>query len=275
MDAICLALDGTTAYAAYSDGVFPATLRLATRKGNTWSVEDIDQDALETSAAIDADGVLHLVYHTVQYPGERLVHAWRAPTGWQYESLLTQHEFFGQPLKQSLFVTGNWPAMTRDFAGRLSLAFGLFVGNGQASGSALTVAVLHDGVWVPRKIGPGLTGYGTAIAADRSGIVHVATGKPIHGGQVGTVAVQLKGRKLALRVDPPQAGTITDELTGLQCNDKLVEQIYPGTELTLSVTAARGFTFVEWARDASGSDSSCQVTMDQARRVEARFEPSP
>jgi hypothetical protein len=278
-DGTSLAVDGATVYATYSEGNSPATLRLATRVADAWTMEDIGQEALDTSLATDADGVLHVVYHSVEYLNEQLVHAWRAPSGWQYESLVTWHDIFGQPLKQKYLASGNWPTMTRDSAGRLYLAFGLFVNlkKSDAWGSALAIAELKDGIWVPRKFGPGLTGFGTAIAVARSGIVHAATGKPTsgRGGTIGTLAVQLNGRKLSLAVNPPEAGTITDELTGLQCTDSLVERIYPGTDVTLVATPAPGYAFVEWAKDGTGPDSSCQVTLDKARKVEARFEPSP
>ncbi len=243
----------------------------------TWTMEDIDHAVIETSLATDADGVVHLVYHS-DYSNERLVHAWRAASGWQSETLVTWHDIFGQPLKKSLIASGDFPTMTRDDAGHLYLAFGLFLNatKSDAWGSALAVATLKDGVFVPRKFGPDLTGFGSAIAVAHSGIVHIATGKAMSpGGAIGTMTVELKGRKLSLVVAPPEAGVITDELTGLQCTDTLVEQIYPGTEVTLSATPAPGYTFVEWAKDGSGSDSSCHVTMDQARKVKARFEPSP
>ena len=44
-----------------------------------------------------------------------------------------------------------------------------------------------------------------------------------------------------------------------------------GTEVTISVEAAKGYRFVGWEGDASGSDRSITLTMDEPRTVTARF----
>ena len=112
-----------------------------------------------------------------------------------------------------------------------------------------------------------------SIAVTRSGIVHAVASRNTPGAWSDTLALQLKGRKLSLRVVPPLAGTITDSVTGLSCDHKLVENYYPGTAVTLTATPAPGFVFAGWAAVASGTEPECSVTLDKSRKVVARFEP--
>jgi uncharacterized repeat protein (TIGR02543 family) len=44
-----------------------------------------------------------------------------------------------------------------------------------------------------------------------------------------------------------------------------------GTEVTVSARAAKGYRFVSWEGDASGSDRSITVTVDAAKTITARF----
>jgi len=44
-----------------------------------------------------------------------------------------------------------------------------------------------------------------------------------------------------------------------------------GTEVTISAKANKGYRFVSWEGDASGSDRSITITVDEAKTITARF----
>ena len=263
------------------DGVVYATftasnvmLRLATRDEGVWSIEDIDE-GLNGGLAFDAEGVPHVVHRIdLEVGGEKeLRHAWRVDDTWQHETLLTSTSLFGVPIGNGIQLHGDQADLIADPGGRIQMVFRLGASKGGATGSAVMTATFQDGLWLPRKLGPANAGSDPSIAVTRSGIVHAVTAKQTSGPSDATLALMLKGRKLLLRVTPPLAGTITDTVTGLTCDHKLVENYYPGTEVTLTATPAPGFVFAGWASAGSGTEPECVVTLNKSRKVVARFEP--
>jgi hypothetical protein len=44
-----------------------------------------------------------------------------------------------------------------------------------------------------------------------------------------------------------------------------------GTDVTVRATAAKGYRFLSWEGDASGSDRSVTITVDEPKTIRARF----
>jgi hypothetical protein len=68
-------------------------------------------------------------------------------------------------------------------------------------------------------------------------------------------------------------GRVTSEPAGIDCGSTCSESYPEGTVVTLSVKANGRSTFMGWKGDCSGT-GPCQVTMDAARQVRARFAQS-
>ena len=68
-------------------------------------------------------------------------------------------------------------------------------------------------------------------------------------------------------------GQVTSSPAGINCPGDCGESYAEGTAVTLSQTADPGFAFDGWSGDCTGT-GACQVTMDQARSVQATFEPA-
>jgi len=69
------------------------------------------------------------------------------------------------------------------------------------------------------------------------------------------------------------SGSVTSSPGGIACPGDCSEDYAEGTLVTISQAADPGFTFDGWAGDCTGT-GACQVTMDQARSVQATFEPA-
>jgi uncharacterized repeat protein (TIGR02543 family) len=67
---------------------------------------------------------------------------------------------------------------------------------------------------------------------------------------------------------------MTSDVGGIDCNDgggTCTQNYDNGTPVTLTATPNTNATFVGWSGACSGTSSTCQVTMDQARDVTATF----
>jgi hypothetical protein len=67
---------------------------------------------------------------------------------------------------------------------------------------------------------------------------------------------------------------------GMECGDDCEQRVdggmllvYDGPRLTLKAKPAPGNRFVGWSGSCVGVETSCIITLDQDRSVEARFEP--
>jgi len=72
---------------------------------------------------------------------------------------------------------------------------------------------------------------------------------------------------LSVSVDPPQAGCVSLSPTGGTYD--------AGQQVTLTATAAGGYTFDHWDGAASGSSNTFPLTMNADETVTARFKPVP
>jgi hypothetical protein len=68
------------------------------------------------------------------------------------------------------------------------------------------------------------------------------------------------------------SGVVSSSPAGISCGDVCQENVDAGTVVTLTATADASSDFTGWWGDCSGT-GACQVTMDQARWVDAIFEP--
>jgi uncharacterized repeat protein (TIGR01451 family) len=69
-------------------------------------------------------------------------------------------------------------------------------------------------------------------------------------------------------------GTVTSDLGGINCPGLCSTSLVMGTSVSLTATAASGFTFSGWSGACSGSDV-CTLTMDADRNASATFVPAP
>jgi uncharacterized repeat protein (TIGR01451 family) len=70
------------------------------------------------------------------------------------------------------------------------------------------------------------------------------------------------------------SGTVTSDLGGINCPGLCSTSLAMGTSVSLTATAASGFTFSGWSGACSGSDV-CTLTMDTNRNATATFVPTP
>ena len=68
----------------------------------------------------------------------------------------------------------------------------------------------------------------------------------------------------------PGSGTVTSNLTGINCGSACSAAFTTGANVTLTATPAGGSTFTGWGGDCSGA-GACQLTMDSAHVVTANF----
>ena len=76
-----------------------------------------------------------------------------------------------------------------------------------------------------------------------------------------------------LTVSKEGSGTISGE--GIECGFNCSESYPENTEVILNAIPAADFHFVDWTGACSGTETSCQITMDQAQNVTAIFNLGP
>jgi uncharacterized repeat protein (TIGR02543 family) len=78
--------------------------------------------------------------------------------------------------------------------------------------------------------------------------------------------------RFELTVNPSNGGTVTGQ--GINCGNDCTEDYEEGTRVTLRAMPTPGHVFAGWSGACTGTTTTCQVTMNQARTVRARFTPS-
>jgi hypothetical protein len=71
------------------------------------------------------------------------------------------------------------------------------------------------------------------------------------------------------------SGTVTSNLTGINCGSTCSAQFTYGTLVTLTAAKAAGSSFAGWSGEGCSGIGTCQVTMTQARNVTATFVVNP
>jgi uncharacterized repeat protein (TIGR02543 family) len=83
---------------------------------------------------------------------------------------------------------------------------------------------------------------------------------------------------LTVRCNGSGAVTASPLLSGPSenlCGKSLESILEPGTMLLLHAAPAAGWTFVGWSGACSGADTTCEVTMSEAKEVTAEFDREP
>jgi uncharacterized repeat protein (TIGR02543 family) len=74
---------------------------------------------------------------------------------------------------------------------------------------------------------------------------------------------------------PGSAGRVTSGDGLINCPGGCSHAYSAGSEVTLTVTAASGYTFTSWSGDCSGTSTTCNVTMSADQSVTAAFTKNP
>jgi uncharacterized repeat protein (TIGR02543 family) len=70
------------------------------------------------------------------------------------------------------------------------------------------------------------------------------------------------------------SGTITSSPAGINCGTTCSASYARGTSVTLTASAATGYSFAGWSGACSGTSASCTVSVTGTRRVTATFTPN-
>ncbi len=71
------------------------------------------------------------------------------------------------------------------------------------------------------------------------------------------------------------SGTVTTDVGGVNCSPTCTGTYPSGTAVVLTATAASGSHFVGWSQDCSGTNDTCNLTMDAVKNVTAQFDLDP
>jgi hypothetical protein len=80
------------------------------------------------------------------------------------------------------------------------------------------------------------------------------------------------GVELTVSAAGTGAGVVTSAPEGIDCGADCVTTFPPGTQVTLTASAATRSTFTGWSGDCTGAQATCQVTLDAPRAVTATFD---
>lgn len=78
-------------------------------------------------------------------------------------------------------------------------------------------------------------------------------------------------KQLTVTKDGTGSGTVSSSPAGIDCGATCAFEFNDGTSVTLTASAAEGSTFAGWGGACSGTESTCTVTMSEARSVSATF----
>jgi hypothetical protein len=92
--------------------------------------------------------------------------------------------------------------------------------------------------------------------------------------KTATATFDLVQRSLTVTKSGTGMGTVTSSPAGINCGVDCSEAYPHGTAVTLNATAAAGSVFTGWSGDCSGTSSACMLSMDSAKTVTARFDPT-
>jgi hypothetical protein len=91
----------------------------------------------------------------------------------------------------------------------------------------------------------------------------------------GTVPVAVTNFNLSLLKSGTGAGVVSSSPSGISCGASCNANFPSGSTVVLTASASTGSVFSGWSGDCSGTSSTCQVTMAQARSATATFDIQP
>jgi hypothetical protein len=255
------------AHVTYTGKGFEQPVMAATRDAlGMWTHEVIDDNGVQSSSAFDSQGTLHVLYTFGS-----LKHAFRTQAGWTTEELVTSTEVFGLPLPDGVTAYSEDTAIAQGPQGRLMIVGGVSLKKGNGRANAIFVAPFDGQTIFPDllKVSPSL-GFDIELAIDSHGLAHLCVAK----GQ-GTTLYRLKGKRLNLGVRKKGAGEIGVSVGEVACDSRCKPSYFPGLDLTLTATPADGFAFDQWRGACEGNDSTCVLTLDNNKKVLAKFLAAP
>jgi uncharacterized repeat protein (TIGR02543 family) len=89
-----------------------------------------------------------------------------------------------------------------------------------------------------------------------------------------TVTATFSQNNYTLSVSLSGSGTVVSSPTGINCGSGCSASFTSGTNVTLTATAATGYTFSGWSGACAGTSPTCSVSMTVARSVTATFTQS-
>ena len=151
-------------------------------------------------------------------------------------------------------------------------------GSLQVGGSLPLTAVPKD------ASGNALSGRTVTWSSSDETVVTVSSGGLVTGvgAGVASVTATCEGKQDSATITVPAftltvqkagagSGTVTSSPTGIDCGGTCSASFGSGTVLTLSASAGTGSEFAGWSGACTGTQESCQVTVDAARSVTATF----
>jgi PKD repeat protein len=105
--------------------------------------------------------------------------------------------------------------------------------------------------------------------------VYNVTVRATSGEIVDACARTITALPVSADLDVRVIGAGSVSAAGIACPGDCLETYPSGANITLTATPSAGALFVDWGGDCSGATPTCQVTMDRARSVTARFQAAP
>ncbi|MGK7296039.1 MAG: InlB B-repeat-containing protein [Candidatus Wenzhouxiangella sp. M2_3B_020] len=167
----------------------------------------------------------------------------------------------------------SFGAITGDQTGNLASPLSPVLGNVANNGGPTRTRLPQSGSPLLDAADPSgcLRADGVALATDQRGLAREADGDADGTARCDIGAAEAaKPPTFTLGVQVSGSGNVTSSPAGIACPGDCSESYAQGTVVELSATADPGFAFDGWSGDCAGT-GSCQVTMDQARSVQATF----
>lgn len=96
----------------------------------------------------------------------------------------------------------------------------------------------------------------------------------LNGAKSATATFTLDTFSLTVQLEGSGKGSVTSDKTGIDCGTDCDEGYDYGEVVTLTATPEGKSKFIGWSGACAGSELTCQVTIDQAVSVGARFDNS-
>jgi hypothetical protein len=155
--------------------------------------------------------------------------------------------------------------------------------SGSAGNGAITIAPVEgaNGAWTASSHSPWFrlnAGQGTGTSL---GYVYDENGTEARSGSITvagrTVIVNQaanSGVLLSVTMNDTSRGMVVSSTGGINCTPTCSAPFPLNTPVTLTARPARGFTFLEWLGDCSGTSLQCGIVMNGAKTVSATFVPA-